>query len=147
MFYDIYELDEKLRGNLRKAPKLTYKATHTQETIKKMFHLLFQFLMKQRQLQLKAINQNRLGAANFLNLSHKAFVISNSKQQFHTSSMLGNVEIADNNKPALLDSFTIWVENWSLYPAFTFTKQVSHALVTTLRATSRLITDLLTESR
>ena len=103
--------------------------------------------MKQRQLQLKAINQNRLGAANFLNLSHKAFVISNSKQQFHTSSMLGNVEIADNNKPALLDSFTIWVENWSLYPAFTFTKQASHALVNTLRATSRLITDLLTESR
>ena len=79
MFYDIYELDEKLRGNLRKAPKLTYKATHTQETIKKMFHLLFQFLMKQRQLQLKAITQNRLGAANFLNLSHKAFVICNSK--------------------------------------------------------------------
>ena len=28
MFYDIYELDEKLQGNLRKAPKLTYKATH-----------------------------------------------------------------------------------------------------------------------
>ena len=27
MFYDIYELDEKLRGNLRKAPKLTYN-TH-----------------------------------------------------------------------------------------------------------------------
>ena len=28
MFYYIYELDEKLQGNLRKVPKLTYKATH-----------------------------------------------------------------------------------------------------------------------
>ena len=28
MSYDVYEMDEKLQGNLRKAPKLTYKATH-----------------------------------------------------------------------------------------------------------------------
>ena len=33
-----------------------------------------------------------------------------------------------------------------LCPAFTFTKQASHALVTSLRATFRLITDLLTEN-
>ena len=28
LFYDIYELDEKLQEKLRKMPKLTYKAIH-----------------------------------------------------------------------------------------------------------------------
>ena len=57
-----------------------------------------------------------------------------------------NDPIADDCKPTFLDFVANWVENWSLCLAFTLTKQISHALVTTLRATSRLNTDLLTES-
>ena len=45
--------------------------------------------------------------------------------------MLGNYAIADN-KPAFLDFVASSAENWSLYAAFTFTKETSHALVTTL---------------
>ena len=61
--------------------------------------------------------------------------------------MLGNAAIADDNKPVFIDYFADWVKNRSLCPVFTSSKQASHALVTTLRATSRLTTDLLAESR
>ena len=45
--------------------------------------------------------------------------------------MLGNYAIADN-KPAFLDFVASSAENWFLYAAFAFTKETSHALVTTL---------------
>ena len=60
---------------------------------------------------------NRLDAANFLNLLDEVFVICNSKQQFHTSNMLGNAAIADDdNKPSFLDFVANWVKKWSLCP-------------------------------
>ena len=145
MFYDIYELDEKLQGNLRKAPKLTYKATHPGNN-KQDVSLALAIFDETTSAAIRSYYPNRLDAANFLNLFHKVLVICNSKQQFHTSNMLGNAAIADDNKPAFLDSVANWVKNWSLCSIFTFTKQTSHALVTTFRATSGLITDLLTES-
>ena len=56
MFYDIYELDEKLQETLANCQNSITKQ-HTQGKINKMFHLLLQFLRKQPQLQLKAITQ------------------------------------------------------------------------------------------
>ena len=38
-----------------------------------------------------------------------------------------------------------WIEEWSKSPMFTFTAQTSKALVTTLRATAALTTDLISE--
>ena len=71
------------------------------------------------------------------------FAISNNNFVFQLSC---NYPIVDDCKPTFLHFVANWVKNLSLCPASTLTKQISHALVTTLRATSRSNTDLLTES-
>ena len=109
--YDIYELDEKLQGNLRKAPKLIYKVIHPRN-VKQDVSLALAIFDETILAAIKSCYPNRLDAANFLNIFHKLFVICNSKQQFHTSNMLGNDAIADYNKPPFLDYVANWVKNW-----------------------------------
>ena len=69
----------------------------------------------------------------------------NSKQQFNTSSRLGHAAVVGDNKPQFLLALADWVETWSTCSSFTFTSQTLHTLVTTLKGTSHLITDLLNE--
>ena len=48
-----------------------------------------------------------------------------------------------NGKVNFLLRLADWIEEWSKSPMFTFTAQTSKALITTIRATAALITDLL----
>ena len=93
MFYDICELDEKLQGNLHKAPKLTYKATHPGNN-KQDVSLALAIFDETISAVIKSCYPNRLDAANVLNLFHKVFVTCNSKQ-------VSNVP-KTHNKPAFL---------------------------------------------
>ena len=50
--------------------------------------------------------------------------------------------IRGDNKPEFHSQFADYVETWSVYPYFTLTKGISHALITTLTTTSSLILHL-----
>ena len=144
MLYELYEKDETLQGHLRKAPRITYQAIHPGNN-KQNVSLALAIFDESTSAAIKSYFPDRLDAANILSCFHKLFVICNSKQRFNTANQLGNAAVSGDNKPDFLLSFADWVETWSACPAFTLTSQTSHALITTLRCTAYLITDLLNE--
>lgn len=79
MFYNIHELDEKLQGNLRKVPKLTYKEEHTGNN-KQDVSFASSIFDETASAGSKSYNSNRLDTASFLKLFHKVllFVIQNN---------------------------------------------------------------------
>ena len=84
-------------------------------------------------------------AACVLPAFQKLFVICNAKTQYNTSNMLGNAVICNDSKLEFLLSFATWIEQWSTCPNFLLTKQTSYALITTLKVTSCLLSELLNE--
>ena len=84
-------------------------------------------------------------AACFLSALQKLLVICKVKTKYNTSSMLGNAVACNDNKPQFLLSYATWIEQWSTYPNFSLTKQTSHTLITTLKATTCLLSELLNE--
>ena len=54
-----------------------------------------------------------------------------------------DVVVCNDNKPEFLLFFATWIEQWTTCPNFSLTKQTSHALITTLKATSYLLSELL----
>ena len=144
MLYELYEKDETLQGHLRKAPRITYQAINPGNN-KQNVSLALAIFDESTSAAIKSYFPDRLDAANILSCFHKLFVICNSKQRFNTANQLGNAAVSGGNKPDFLLSFADWVETWSACPAFTLTSQTSHALITTLRCTAYLITDLLNE--
>ena len=87
----------------------------------------------------------RNDAAQFLLLFYMLFVTLNSKQKFNTSNQLGNGAVNGDNKLKFYREIANWIEIWSTCKYFTLTKQTSHALITTLRATASLIDNLTEE--
>ena len=142
MFYDLYEQDNKLQCNLRKAPKLTFKATHPGNN-KQDVSLALAIFDEKTSSAIKSYYPGRTDAANFLNLFYKLFLVCNSKQQFNRSNKVGNAIVSGDNKCEFLDSVADWIEEWSKSPTMKLTKQTSHALVTTLRGISNLTKELL----
>ena len=58
---------------------------------------------------------------------------------------LGHAIVPGDGKIAYFRALANWIEEWQKSPAFTLTAQTSSALITTLRAQSYLIEDLLSE--
>ena len=75
----------------------------------------------------------------------KKFVTCNSKNWFNTLNGLSSAVIPNASKPEFLSCVANYVEAWSTSSALMLTKQTSHALMITLRATSYLLKDLLNE--
>ena len=144
MLYKIYEKDEHLPGNLRKAPKLTYKAIHPGNNKQDVPKALAVF-DETTSASIRSSFSNREDAAGFLSLIHQVFIVYNSKEKFNSSNKLGNAAVQGNHKPEFLRTVADWVKEWSTSPNFTLTKQTSHALITTLTASALLIEDLLEE--
>ena len=90
-------------------------------------------------------NPARVDAALFLQLFNKLFLVCNSKQQYHSSNKLGNAVVSNDQKTEFLLAVADWVELWSTSPSFTLPKQTSKAIITSLKAQSMLIQDLLNE--
>ena len=144
MFYDVYEKDEVLQSNLRKAYKLTYQAVHPGNN-KQDVSLALAIFDETTSTAIKSYFPERLDAANFLSCFHSLFVICNPKQRFNSSNHLGHAVVSGDDKTTFLSNLADWVESWSTCAPFTLTSQTSHALITTLRGTSQLNNELLNE--
>ena len=144
-FHEVHERDENHLANLKEALRITYQVTHPGKN-KQSVPLALAKFQDGTSAAIKSYFCNRLDAANanFLTVFYKVFVICNSKQRFNTSNQLGNAAIEGDQKPEFLLLVADWVEIWSEYPSFTFTKQTFHPLVTTLKCIANLSDDLLT---
>lgn len=111
-FYEIQVNMKNWEGNLRKAPKLTYSAVHTENNKQNVTFTLAIF-HEMASAAVKSYFPDRLDAATFLSLFHKVFVICNSKSQCNSSDLLGNAALPEDNKPGFLSQFAVWVESWS----------------------------------
>ena len=78
--YKVYEKDETLGGNLRKAHKLTYRAIHPGNN-KQSVSLALAIFDETTSAAIRSYFPERNDAASFLNLFYKLFVICNSKQR------------------------------------------------------------------
>ena len=59
--------------------------------------------------------------------------------------MLRNAVVCNNNKPEFFLFFGTWIEQWSTCRTFSLTKQTLDALITTPKATSCLLSELLND--
>ena len=136
-FYDVWEEDSKFQANLRKAPKLTYGAIHPGNN-KQSMPLALAIFDESATAAIECYFPEKPDAACFLSAFQKVFVTCNAKTQYKTSNMLGNAVVCNDSKPEFLLSIATWIEQWSTCPNFSLTKETSHPLITTLKATSCL---------
>ena len=109
LFHEVYERDDELQANLRKAPKLTYKVTHPGNN-KQNVSLALAIFHESTTAAIKSFFPHRLDAANVLSLFYKVFVICNAKQRFNSSNKLGNASIKGDHKQEFLLKVADWVE-------------------------------------
>ena len=120
MAYEIYEKDEVFEGNLRKPPKLTFRAIHPGNN-KQGVSLALAIFDETTSTTIKRYFPDRHDAANILSCFHKLFVICNKKQRFNSSNELGNADVLADNKLAFLSNLDDWVESWSKCAPITLT--------------------------
>ena len=149
LLYSLYDTDNKLQANLRKAPKLTYETLHPGHK-KQNVQLALNIFEETTIAALKSYYPQRNDAIDFLKVIHSWWTISNSKTKYNTHNKLGNASIIGDNKPEFFKKLADWLTLWqeSQLPGsqkFTLTKQTSSALITTLQCTAALIEDLLNE--
>ena len=142
--HKVYDKDKELKGNLRKAPKLSYQALHPGNN-KQSVPLALSIFHETTIAAIRSYYPNRPDFSGFLNLINTWWTISNSKERF-TTNPLGNAVILGDHKTDFLRIFAFWIQNWSESPAFTLTKQTSAALIQTLRSQAMLIDELLLDS-
>ena len=144
LFDKLYEKDLELEGNLKKAQKITFQVTHPGNNKQSVSHA-FAIFHETTSAAILSYNPARVGAASVLQLFNKLFLVCNSKQQYHSSNKLGNAVVSSDQKTEFLLAVADWVELWSTSPSFTLSKQTSKAIITSLKAQSMLIQDLLNE--
>ena len=137
--HKIYDKDQALQGNLRKAHKLSYRSLHPGNTKQNVSHLHYQFSTI---AAIKSYFPERDDMSLFLAIFQKLWTIANSKQRFSTNP-LGNAAVAGDGKTDFLRALANWIEDWQISPAFTLSPNTSSALILTLHAQSMLIDELL----
>ena len=141
--HTIYDKDERLASNLKKAHKLTYTALHPGNN-KQNVPLALAIFDESTIAATKSYLPERHDIAGFLTLIQKWWTVANSKQRF-SPNVLGNAIIRGDGKTNFFMSLADWVENWKQSPAFRLTPQTASALIVTLRAQALLIDELLEE--
>ena len=149
LFHDVYEKDEKLQSNWRKAPKISVKVIHPGNN-KQSLPLALAIFHETTSAAITSYFPERSCASNVLKLINAWWVVSNSKTEFNSNNRLGNAAILGDNKPTFLRALADWIEEWkdesiSNCERFTLTENTSSALKRTLRCTASLIEDLLSE--
>ena len=149
LLHDVYDCDQELPANLRKAPKLSYRTLHPGDN-KQSVPLALNVFHRSTAIGITEYFPECKDAAEFLKLIDTWWTVVNSKQQWNTSNRLGDAAINGDMKPQFLRKFADWVEEWqnlkgSNSEKFTLTAQTSDALIITLRCTASLIEDLLNE--
>ena len=96
LLHKVYEKDQLLNGNLKKARKINYQVTHPRNK-KQNVNLALAILDETTTAAILNYFPERNDAAQFLLLFHKLFVTLNSKQKFNTSNQLGNAAVKGDN--------------------------------------------------
>ena len=148
LLHKVFDKDEVVKGNLRKAHKLSYKALHPTDN-KQSVPLALSIFDPTTSSAIESYFPDRSDAACFLKLINAWWTISNSKQK-QSNWHLGNACIANDCKPLFLRKLADWFENWKLMQShnsqkFTLSKQTTQAMVLTLKCTASLIEDLLAD--
>ena len=147
--HDIYDQDQTLQGNLRKANKINYKALHPGDN-KQSVPLSLVVFDATTSAAINSYYPERKDAAGFLKLVNIWWTISNSKQQFNSNNSIGNAACPNDKKTRFLRQLANWLLHWKSEQCtksekFTLSKQTCDALVVTLRCTASLIEELLEE--
>ena len=145
----VYDKDNNLQANLRKAPKLTYQTLHPSNK-KQNVQLALNIFHETTTSAITSYFPDRKDATEFLKLVDTWWVISNSKNRFNGHNRMGNAVVLGDNKTDFLRALADWFDDWKSLQIrssekFTLTKQTCSALVTTLRATAALTEELLSE--
>ena len=111
LFHDVYEKDEKLQSNLRKAPKISAKVIH-QGYNKQSVPLALAIFHETTSAAITSYFPERSCASNFLKLTNAWWVVSNSKTEFNSNNRLGNAAILGDNKLTFLRALADWIEEW-----------------------------------
>ena len=140
LLHEIHDLDRSLQGNLQKARKLTYKASHLGDN-KQSVPLALSIFDPTSSAAILRYYSERQDAAAFLKLINLWWTLSNSKQQFNSNYAAGNAACEDDKKPQFLRKLANWFQEWkaeqfSKLEKFSLLKQACDALVGTLRCTA-----------
>ena len=139
--HKIYDKDQALQGNLKKAHKLSYRSLHPGNN-KQNVTLALSIFDETTIAAIKSYFPERDDMSLFLEIFQKWWTIANSKQRF-SPNPLGNAAVAGDGKTDFFRALANWVEEWQTSPAFTLTPNTSSALILTLRAQTMLIDELL----
>ena len=101
LLHDVYEKDQKLDANLRKAPKLTNKMLHPGK-YKQNAQLALDIFNETTVAAISLYFPNCNDAVGFLKLFNTCWTISNSKDQYYCGNYIGRVAIQNDNNPGFL---------------------------------------------
>ena len=139
--HKVYDKDQALQSNLKKAHKLSYRSLHPGNN-KQNVSLALSIFDETTIAAIKSYFPERDDMSSFLENFQKWWTIANSKQRF-SPNPLGNAAVAGDGKTHFFMALANWVEEWQTSPAFTLTSNTSSALILTLRAQTMLIEELL----
>ena len=143
--HKIFEADAKLQSNLKKAHELTYRSLHPGNN-KQNVNLALSIFHETTRAASECYLPDRQDVSGFLKIIDTWWLICNSKE-ITNPNPLGNAIKPGDGKTDFLEFLADWLENWwNNCPAFTLTANTSDALITTLRAQSALIRELLSEN-
>ena len=137
--YNIYDKDKELKGNMRKAPKLSCQAFHPGNNKQNVPLALALF-----HGTTIAAAKCRKDVSGFLNVIHTWWTISNSKQRC-SANHLGNAIVLNDSKTNFVRLFVFWIQKWSISPYFNLTPQTTSALINTLQSQAMVIDVLLND--
>ena len=149
LLHGVHDKDSECQANLRAAPKLSKSVLHPGNCKQSVPTALAIFDPSTRAAVLKYYPQAQ-DAADFLNLFHTWWMISNSKQRYMPNYYLGNAAVLGDGKPKFLRQFAEWLIEWQderlrNSEKFTLSAQTSIALIRTIKCQAALIEDLLEE--
>ena len=110
LLHEVYDKDEKLPANIKKASKLSYKAMHPGDN-KESVPLALAIFDRSTSAAIEIYYPNRLDASSFLKLVNIWWTINNSKQEFNKNFRTGNTADKDDKKPLFLREFANWLED------------------------------------
>ena len=141
--YNIYDKDKELKGNLRKAPKLSYQALYSGHN-KQNVPLALALFHDTTIAAAKSYYPSGEDISGFLNVIHVWWTISSSKERY-SANPLGNAIVLNDNKTKLFSS-TFFLDSRMVYfTLFHLDPQTSSALINTLRSQKMLIDELLND--
>ena len=98
LLHDVYDKDENLPRNLKKAFKLTYKSLQPGDN-KQSMSLALSIFDATTSAAIESYYPDRYDALGFLKLRNLWLTINNSKKRYNTNFQIGDAAIEGDNKP------------------------------------------------